>query len=443
MADIKNWSATAASNNATPPDGWPEGQAASTVNDCAREMMAALRRWYVDAEWIDRGDTPTRVDNDTFTVSGDLTAVYHTGRRLRVSGSATGYCTVSSSSYSSPNTTVNVTMDAGNLPATLSAVSVAILSATNHGIPSPLPAISGANLTGLNASNVSSGTLADGRLSSNVALKDAANTFAETQTLSRAGVSTWQAINSSASITSWFGSESSAGYIGTQTTHPFKVYTNNTERGSISASGNWTINAPASGTALQVNGASSTATINAGATELPDIRVSTASVSLGMRAWESSARGLFGTTTNHPLHIRTNDTDRVVVAATGGVQFGAPTGGDKGAGTLNTAGAIYQNNVAVNSLPLTNSTSTTLVKGQIHHITGNATLPALAAGEWICVVNNSGSAITITENSGDTTYWTTGAVSVSTLTVPARGRIVASGAGSSVVYVSGDISGYT
>ncbi len=90
------------------------------------------------------------------------------------------------------------------------------------------------------------------------------------------------------------------------------------------------------------------------------------------------------------------------------------------------------------------STSTTLVSGQQHHITGNATLPALAEGEWVAIVNNSASAITITEHSGDTTYWTAlGDVSVSTLTVPARGRILASGAGSSVVYVSGDISGYT
>jgi microcystin-dependent protein len=41
-----NWSETAASNSATPPNGWPEGQAPSTVNDCAREMMASLKRWW-------------------------------------------------------------------------------------------------------------------------------------------------------------------------------------------------------------------------------------------------------------------------------------------------------------------------------------------------------------------------------------------------------------
>lgn len=46
MAEIQSssWAETAASNNATVPDGWPEGQLPATVNDCAREMMAAIKR---------------------------------------------------------------------------------------------------------------------------------------------------------------------------------------------------------------------------------------------------------------------------------------------------------------------------------------------------------------------------------------------------------------
>lgn len=42
--ESSNWSETAASNNATPPNGWPEGMAPSTVNDAARENMGALKR---------------------------------------------------------------------------------------------------------------------------------------------------------------------------------------------------------------------------------------------------------------------------------------------------------------------------------------------------------------------------------------------------------------
>jgi len=46
MSNISAYSQTASSNNAAPPNGWPEGQAPSTVNDCAREMMAGMARWY-------------------------------------------------------------------------------------------------------------------------------------------------------------------------------------------------------------------------------------------------------------------------------------------------------------------------------------------------------------------------------------------------------------
>jgi hypothetical protein len=46
MAEIQTstWSETPANNNAATPDGWPEGQPPSTVNDCARTMMAAIKR---------------------------------------------------------------------------------------------------------------------------------------------------------------------------------------------------------------------------------------------------------------------------------------------------------------------------------------------------------------------------------------------------------------
>lgn len=137
---IEAWSTTAASNNAATPNGWPEGQAPSTVNDCARQMMASIRAWFEDAQWTNLNHTPTRIDNDTFTVATDLTATYHTGRRLKLTGSATGYCTIASSSYGAPNTTINVTMDSGNIPATLSAVYLSILSYTNHAVPEVITA---------------------------------------------------------------------------------------------------------------------------------------------------------------------------------------------------------------------------------------------------------------------------------------------------------------
>lgn len=44
MSEIHTWDTTAANNNSAPPDGWPENMAYSAVNNCAREMMAALAR---------------------------------------------------------------------------------------------------------------------------------------------------------------------------------------------------------------------------------------------------------------------------------------------------------------------------------------------------------------------------------------------------------------
>lgn len=40
------WSETAAANNSATPNGWPEGQTGASANDCAREMMSAIKVWY-------------------------------------------------------------------------------------------------------------------------------------------------------------------------------------------------------------------------------------------------------------------------------------------------------------------------------------------------------------------------------------------------------------
>jgi len=62
------------------------------------------------------------VSSSSFTVSGDVTAIYTPGRIVRFSDGTTGI--VSSSSYSSPNTTV--TMLTGTVPSSLSYVDIAI-----------------------------------------------------------------------------------------------------------------------------------------------------------------------------------------------------------------------------------------------------------------------------------------------------------------------------
>lgn len=48
MSEINDWNVSANSNNSAPPNGWPEGQNPSSVNDTAREGMAVVARWNKD-----------------------------------------------------------------------------------------------------------------------------------------------------------------------------------------------------------------------------------------------------------------------------------------------------------------------------------------------------------------------------------------------------------
>lgn len=126
------WSTTAASNSATPPDGWPEGQLPSTVNDCAREMMAQIRTGIQDVQFIDLGVTPTQTGNTTFTLAGNQMQWYQYGGRVKANvGGTLMYGTVISSS-STTNTGVTLRFDAGQGPLTNS------LSAVSTGFPSPV-----------------------------------------------------------------------------------------------------------------------------------------------------------------------------------------------------------------------------------------------------------------------------------------------------------------
>lgn len=464
---IENWSTTAASNNSSPPAGAPEGMAPSAVNDVIRQIMADVRSQLQDGQWLNWGHTPTRVDDDTFTVATDLTTTYHAGRRLKVTGSATGYCTIASSSYSNPNTTVNVTMDSGNLPATLSAVHVSILSATNAALPSPLPALSGANLTALNASNVSSGTLADGRLSSNVPLKDAANTFTAAQTISVAGASSNLTVaNTSDGVTAFLGTGSAAGFTGTGTNHDYNFYTNNLLRGAISSAGNWTINAPDSGITLTASGAASAGT------EVQRWTDGTRTAHLYISNSGSGTDVQFGSSGG--LFLFSNTGTNYLVLGTG-LQIGAATGGDKGAGTLNTAGAIYQNNVPValstgsgasgtwgiditgNAATATSAGSATTATsasyasrssiplgyadGCAYHISSGITIAAadLSEGVTYTIVNNSGSAITITQGSGAFLY-KAGSGTTGNCTLAKYGIATIRGIGTASGIIMGNIS---
>ena len=133
---IKNWSTTAASNNSAPPNGWPEGQAPSTVNDCARQMMADIRTQEELGEWFDFGDTVSRASATTFKIASDVTSRFAANRRILCYDSSTLYGTVVSSSYSAPDTTITLELDSGSLSTSLSSVALAKLRPSSTSIPS-------------------------------------------------------------------------------------------------------------------------------------------------------------------------------------------------------------------------------------------------------------------------------------------------------------------
>lgn len=126
----------------------------------------------------------------------------------------------------------------------------------------------GSALTSLNASNLGSGTVADARLSSNVALKNVENVFAAgrqiNRSLSDAAYPSWviqdetsarrlEILYAGTGTSGAYGIP--AGGVGFNATTSFTFCTSDVGRGSISAAGNWTINSPSSGTALTVIGA--------------------------------------------------------------------------------------------------------------------------------------------------------------------------------------------
>ena len=89
MAKIGSWSTSAGANTATPPDGFPEGMAPSGVNDGIREVMAQIKTYANDAEWFDRDWTPTYVNANSYTVTGDQTGTLVAGRALKLYDAST------------------------------------------------------------------------------------------------------------------------------------------------------------------------------------------------------------------------------------------------------------------------------------------------------------------------------------------------------------------
>jgi len=122
--------------------GQPFGNEMEGRSKVVSTDVADTIEWYNDSEWVIYGDGDgahgiAYGSATSFSVTGaNVTAAYHTGRRIKAVGALTGtiYGTIASSAFSS-NTTVTVTWDSGNLQNETLTVYLGILSRNNSALP--------------------------------------------------------------------------------------------------------------------------------------------------------------------------------------------------------------------------------------------------------------------------------------------------------------------
>jgi hypothetical protein len=194
--------------------------------------------------------------------------------------------------------------------------------------------------------------------------------------------------------------------------------TASTQRCTINSAGNVTINAPTSGTALTIAGGGLTVTaggltVSAGGAAIAGASSITApgagNFGLGVTATNNATVGVISMTAsgtgdallqaaangntlgstdlyvgqlhdsrgaiinraNANLLLGSNNVTQIIITAGGGMQVGSPTGGDKGAGTINVATSYY-----VNGSLLVGEGWTNIIKGSTTSRTSTTTLAA-------------------------------------------------------------------
>ena len=146
---ITAWSTTASDNgNRLTSGNFLENQSPSTLNNGARSMMEMVRAWANDLEWFEYGTgsntvSYNRVSGTSISMAVDVVAQFHVNRRVKIvdGAGATHYGRVTSSSYSSPNTTLvfefdnSTSLGSGNP----TSVKYGVVSATNTSLPNVVP----------------------------------------------------------------------------------------------------------------------------------------------------------------------------------------------------------------------------------------------------------------------------------------------------------------
>ena len=197
MAGIKDYSTTQANNTSLNGINTAEGMLPSDLNNSIRALMKNTRDWYNDAQWVIYGDgdgafTSAYASASSFTINGvDVTAFYHAGRRVKITGSSTGvvYGTISSSSFST-NTTVNVTLDSGTLQNEALTIYLAILTKTGNSIPTDV--VSSSNLTNnsITTAKIADDAVTNAKIADNAVQASQINANAVTEAKINAGAVT-------------------------------------------------------------------------------------------------------------------------------------------------------------------------------------------------------------------------------------------------------------
>ena len=166
-----------------------------------------------------------------------------------------------------------------------------------------------AQLNGItNASNLSSGTVADARLSANVPLLNAANTFTAAQTAN-------SFIPTSSTV------PANGLYLPAANTLGFA--SNSTKWGSVNSAGNWVLVTPSSGVSLAVTGINANDAATFSATHIGD----SVGLASGGNVYTTNVSLNVGTSGANALNLYTNATSRIAISSVGAVTVSAPSSG--------------------------------------------------------------------------------------------------------------------
>ena len=158
---VSAFSTVASDNGARLPSGTAiEGMSPSQINDSIRALMQCVREWYNEGEWIEYGSgdgvvSYTRTGNNSLAIPANVVNEFHINRRVKIKDGAgsTLFGRVTASSYSSPNTNLNLEFDGGAILGSGNPVNVkfGIVSSQNTSMPSAMPVASVVSYAGATA----------------------------------------------------------------------------------------------------------------------------------------------------------------------------------------------------------------------------------------------------------------------------------------------------